>query len=266
MVQMRFNEFDLIQKNEFISNAIDRAGVGVVITDPSQDDNPIIYVNKGFEELTGYEASEILGLNCRFLQHGEETFDKRRKIREAINSEKLINLPLKNYKKDGTPFWNDLNIYPVRLKEMDKLYFIGIQKDVTKQVEAEHEVKRNLASIRKLSTPIIPISVEVAVLPLIGEMSEQRQQQLMEDIGTYTEQEQKDFIILDLSGISKFDERIHWTIHSIRSMLNLMGCELILTGITPNLAIAGKDGLHDLGIISSFSTVERAIKFLNSKK
>lgn len=262
MAQSQFNDFEIIQKNEFISNAIDKAGVGVVITDPSLPDNQIIYVNKGFEQLTGYKSADILGRNCRFLQNNEETAGKRRKIRKAIDEKKPVNIPLKNYKKDGTPFWNDLNIYPVHINELGKLYFIGIQKDVTEQVEQKEEIERHLSAIRKLSTPIIPVSAEIAILPLIGDLNEQRQQQLMEDIGEYMAQEEKEFFVLDLSGIDTFNNRIHWAIHSIRDMLVLMGSELIITGINPALAIAGKDGFHDLGSISSFSTVERALTSL----
>jgi len=265
MVQM-FNKLGILQKNEFISKAIDYAGVGVVITDPSQTDNPIIYVNSGFEEITGYKASEIIGTNCRFLQGDRGDNIKRKEIRQSIQANKTIHTPLLNYKKDGTPFWNDLNIYPVHIEELDKLFFIGIQKDITEQIEAEDQAKKQMLDIRKLSIPIIPIFENIAVLPLIGELDEQRQQQLLEEAGSYAEREQKDYIILDLSGIEKFDERIHWTIHSLKSMLDLMGCQLILTGITPELAMASKDSYGDLSDVLTFSTVERAIKHLQSKQ
>lgn len=264
MVQM-FNKLEILQKNEFISKAIDYAGVGVVITDPSKTDNPIIYVNKGFEEITGYKGTDIIGTNCRFLQGDIVNRLDRKKIRQSLQAEEVVHMPILNYKKDGTPFWNDLNIYPVHIKELDQLFFIGIQKDITKQVEAEERAKKHLLDIRKLSIPIIPITKNIAVLPLIGELNETRQHQLLDEAGSYAEYEQKDYIILDLSGIEDFDERIHWTIQSLERMLNLMGCQLVLTGITPELAIASKDNQSDLKSVLTFTTVERAIEHLRDK-
>jgi len=265
MVQMSFNKLDIIQKNEFISSAIDHAGVGVVITDPMQLDNPIIYVNKGFEEITGYKEAEIIGSNCRFLQGSETDKDKCKEIRHALSLKIPIHRPVKNFKKDGTVFWNDLNIFPVFIEALDQHFFIGIQKDITKQVEAEAQVKKQMLDIRKLSNPFIPIYNNVSVLPLIGKINEERQQHLLEEAGTYAEREQQDFLILDLSGIDSFDNRIYWTVHALRSMLNLMGCQLIITGITPELAMASKDDYRELTNLMTFSTVKQAIQYLNKK-
>ena len=84
----------------------------MTISDPSLPDNPLIYANNGFEELTGYSAEEVIGRNCRFLQ-GPDTDEKSTEIiREAIRNERACTVQILNYKKDGTPFWNRLSITP----------------------------------------------------------------------------------------------------------------------------------------------------------
>ncbi len=68
-----FQSFGIPEQLEIIKKALDHARVGVVITDPALEDNPIVYVNQGFVQITGYEAEEILGKNCRFLQGNTQT-------------------------------------------------------------------------------------------------------------------------------------------------------------------------------------------------
>jgi PAS domain S-box-containing protein len=113
---------------------------GILITDTSLPDNPVIYVNPAFERLTGYSAEEALGRNCRFLQGPDTDPETVKNIREAIASEQEINAILLNYKKDGTPFWNDLTITPVRDDDGKVTHFIGVQNDVTDRKRAEEEL------------------------------------------------------------------------------------------------------------------------------
>ncbi|WP_255437700.1 PAS domain-containing protein [Thalassobacillus sp. CUG 92003] len=126
-------KLEQIKRNEFIKASIDYVGAGVVITDPSKEDNPIIYVNRGFEEMTGYQAQEVLGRNCRFLQ-GEETESAAvTTLRNALEKQEQVNVELKNYRKDGSSFWNELQIYPVYMETMEQTYFVGVQRDVSKR-------------------------------------------------------------------------------------------------------------------------------------
>ena len=86
---------------------------GILITDPHQPDNPIIYASPGFERLTGYRADEVVGRNCRFLQ-GPKTDPAivSRSFAKAIQAGRECSVELLNYRKDGTPFWNALSISP----------------------------------------------------------------------------------------------------------------------------------------------------------
>lgn len=103
---------------------------GLLITDSAQPDNAIIFASRGFTTLTGYDASEIVGRNCRFLQ-GPGT-DRRTvdAIREAVAARRRFDGDILNYRKDGRPFWNHLSIGPVTTETSETL-LVGLQFDVS---------------------------------------------------------------------------------------------------------------------------------------
>ncbi len=120
---------------------------GISISDPTQPDNPLIYVNAGFERLTGYTAADALGKNCRFLQGEETDPEALQQIRDAVAEGRPCWVELVNYRKDGTKFWNRLSITPVRDASGKITRFIGIQSDISalKETEARlEEVSRGL--------------------------------------------------------------------------------------------------------------------------
>lgn len=103
----------------------------MIITDPSQDDNPIIFSNAAFSKLTGYGAADLVGQNCRILQGPDTDPAAVSKIREAIAAEESISVDLLNYRKDGTTFWNALFVSPVRDAAGRVRYFFASQLDFT---------------------------------------------------------------------------------------------------------------------------------------
>lgn len=257
-----FKNLEAFQQNQFISAAIDRAGVGIVISDPGQYDDPVIYVNKGFEELTGYNAAEIIGKNCRFLQGDSNDKNKASKIKQAIYSNKEIRLTIKNFKKDGNAFWNDLHIYPLYIEDLKRDFFIGIQRDISEEIDAKIKAEKHLKDVMQLSTPIIPITDSVSVVPLLGKITEERLQYMMEKIGEYIEKERTDYLIIDLSGIETFSDEIHMTIQSLRKLLTIMGSNLIVTGVTPALALASVKGQMEYIKLRTYTTVKEALAIL----
>lgn len=131
----------------------------MVITDPSQDDNPIVFCNVAFQELTGYAREEIIGRNCRFLQGPDTDAASVALVRQAIQNGHDIDVDLLNYRKDGTTFWNALYMSPVRDKDGVIRFFFASQLNVTERVEAqsviskekeliEREVDRRTADLR----------------------------------------------------------------------------------------------------------------------
>lgn len=119
----------------------------MLITDPRQNDNPIIFCNNAFSRLTGYAMSELIGRNCRFLQGPETDPASVTKIREAIAAEEDVSVDILNYRKDGTSFWNALFISPVRDKAGNVIFFFASQLDFSnvKSREAELAHARHFA-------------------------------------------------------------------------------------------------------------------------
>jgi len=263
-MQIKLENLNIFQNNELLGKALGPSGIGLVIVDPHQKDEPIVYVNKGFEQLTGFEASEIIGHNCRFLQRKQSGIEERRQIRKAIKERENFCIHIKNFRKDGSMFWNELNIYPVFIKELNRDLLIGIQKDITASVNIKMENERFIETIHRLTTPILPLSEDISAILLVGDLNEERHLQLLEKVGKYLDREKKKFLIFDLAGIVRFDDQIHRMIDTLNTMLDLMDCELILTAISPEIAISCKEGNFNLNNIRSFTTIERALYFLKS--
>lgn len=129
---------------------VENAQDGIVVAEKEDHDTILIYVNPAFEKLTGYNADEILYQDCRFLQGDDTEPDAVKTIRSAIDTAKPVRTVLKNYRKDGTSFWNELSVTPF-YDEVDQLtYYIGIQKDVTEEVELKNQLEAAQAKIAEL--------------------------------------------------------------------------------------------------------------------
>lgn len=137
----KFTTYDIFIKNELLEKALDAMESGVVITDANLPDNPIIYCNKEFERLTGYLEQEVIGKNCRFLQADERDQAPVQKLANLMKAGKEGEVILRNYRKDGTSFWNKLKISPFRNSEGAITHFIGIQNDVTEEIETRRKLE-----------------------------------------------------------------------------------------------------------------------------
>jgi PAS domain S-box-containing protein len=120
-----------------LERGIASATDAIIITDPTQPDNPVIYANPATERITGYSQSEMVGRNCRFLQGAEPSQPGALELRKAILEGRGCHVVLRNYRKDGAPFWNELTISPVRDKLGRLVNFVGVSADVTVRKEAE---------------------------------------------------------------------------------------------------------------------------------
>lgn len=122
--------------------AIEMTRMPMILTDPNQPDNPIAFANKAFLDLTGYEESEILGRNCRFLQGAHTDREVIAEIREAVETGRSIAAEILNYKRDGTPFWNALFIGPVYDADGKLAYQFASQLDVTRRRNTEQSFRQ----------------------------------------------------------------------------------------------------------------------------
>ena len=132
------------------NQAIEAVSIGVVITDACQPDRPIISCNQAFEEITGYSRNEVLGLNSRFLQQSDREQEARHIIRMAIEQEQECRTLLRNYRKDGSMFWNELTISPVKDLQGITTHFVGLINDVTARVVAEAENRDREVRLRAI--------------------------------------------------------------------------------------------------------------------
>ncbi|WP_299236842.1 PAS domain-containing protein [uncultured Halomonas sp.] len=127
---------------DLLERIVDASDDGIVVAEQEGDETILIYVNQGFERLTGYSADEILYQDCRFLQNDDRDQDGLVTIRKALAEGRPCRTILRNYRKDGTLFWNELSITPVHDEDDNLTYYIGVQKDVTERVEAQQELER----------------------------------------------------------------------------------------------------------------------------
>ncbi|WP_414754315.1 EAL domain-containing protein [Anabaena sp. CCY 9910] len=123
---------------------------GIVLTDANQPDNPIIYVNQAFEAMTGYSAGEVIGQNCRFLQANETDQLSLSELRSALQEKKECHVVIKNFRKDGTEFWNELYIAPVFDSCGQLTHFIGVQNDITHHLQALETLQEQKEQYRRI--------------------------------------------------------------------------------------------------------------------
>jgi PAS domain S-box-containing protein len=121
--------------------------MAVLMTDPHQTENPIVFANEAFSRLTGYSRDEALGRNCRFLQGSDTDRETVTAIESAMSAGEGIETELLSYRKDGSPFWRSVVISPVHDRDGKLRYFLSLQKDVSAKKTVELELtktKRNL--------------------------------------------------------------------------------------------------------------------------
>ncbi|MDO9012592.1 MAG: diguanylate cyclase [Gallionella sp.] len=128
---------------DLLARAVDQSHDGITIADARKKDFPLIYVNAGFERLSGYTAAELLGKSCRFLQGTDTVQPEIAVLREALHQGKSCIVTLRNYRRDGTLFWNELSISALRNEQGELTHFIGIQKDVTERTLTEQHLRQS---------------------------------------------------------------------------------------------------------------------------
>ena len=160
-----------------LERAIAASSNSILIADASRPDIPIIYCNPAFEKLTGYSSEEVIGRNCRFLQGPDTDRAELDKLRSNLRSGTEIKVILKNYRKDKTPFWNELIVSPILDNEGKLTHFIGVQNDISKRVAAETALQESEERLRAIATatpvPMLITRLEDSVIlyanPAFGE-------------------------------------------------------------------------------------------------
>jgi two-component system CheB/CheR fusion protein len=115
----------------------------ITICDATLPDMPLVYVNSAFEAMTGYDADEVLGLNCRLLQGADRNQAGLNQIRQALAVQQGCRVLLRNYRKDGTLFWNELTLSPI-VENGRLTHVVGLQRDMTVDLASEKLLKASL--------------------------------------------------------------------------------------------------------------------------
>lgn len=143
----------LRREHRLMREALNASPVNITIVDTNTPDHPLTFVNDAFCETSGYARHEVVGRNCRFLQ-GPETDPKALdRMRRAITAGQALDIEVLNYRKDGEPFWNSLSLAPVRDTDGRTCAFIGVQRDVThdRQAQMAELTRQRLESLGELA-------------------------------------------------------------------------------------------------------------------
>jgi len=143
-ISIDITELMKVQQDLLLRNrAIEASANPIVIVDVSQHHQPLIYVNGAFESITGYSSEEAVGRNCKFLQGGDTDQPELQKLRDAIREKRSASVLLRNYRKDGSLFLNELYIAPVTDEQIDEVrYFVGVLYDVTQIRRYQEDLER----------------------------------------------------------------------------------------------------------------------------
>jgi diguanylate cyclase (GGDEF)-like protein/PAS domain S-box-containing protein len=147
-------------KLEILKQAVLDSRDGITISDNLVDDNPLIFVNPAFERMTGYSSEEITNINCRYLQNDDREQAGLKIVKNAIKAGQYCLVIVRNYRKDGTMFWNELSISPIFDANGIVTNFIGIQKDVTAKVLIQQQLRDENQSLEELRINLEQLAIK----------------------------------------------------------------------------------------------------------
>lgn len=147
-------------KIEILKQAVMDSRDGITISDNCIDDNPLIFVNPAFERMTGYSFEEITNINCRYLQKNDQEQPELETVHKAIESGEYCLVTLRNYRKDGTMFWNELSISPIHNEYGVVTNFLGIQKDVTSRMLIQQQLRDEHQSLEEMKAHFEQLSIK----------------------------------------------------------------------------------------------------------
>ncbi len=131
---------------DFYRRLLESSPEGVVLVDAQNPEHPVVYVNPGFESLTGYAATDLIGKNLRLLQSDDRDQDARHRLREALGKGESCRALLRNYRKDGTVFWNEMTVLPLRDADGRVTHFAGHHRDAGERLRVDPKLSRDSLS------------------------------------------------------------------------------------------------------------------------
>lgn len=142
---------DMLERNSQLTAAMVYLKNGVVISDMRKKGEEVIYVNEAFTKITGYDTSEVIGKNCRFLQGKETDAQAIKQIKMAIKNKENLVISIINYKKSGDKFWNEFTLSPVFNESGELEYYVGLINEVTQRIEMEEDLRNKELLLRAVA-------------------------------------------------------------------------------------------------------------------
>lgn len=155
-------------RERFLDAMLNLSNSPVLITNARAPDNPIVFVNPAFESVTGYHAKEVIGRNCRFLQHDDRQQPGRAVIAAAIRAGKSCEVLLRNYRKDGQMFWVRIYMFPVTDDQGEITHFVGVQHDVTTETELVRALKEKQVFIDTSPDMYLKLAADMSIVQVNG--------------------------------------------------------------------------------------------------
>jgi PAS domain S-box-containing protein len=230
-------------------------------------DGKVTYANPAFRTMYGYQNSEVLGVDiATFAQHDQARVDR---LIELLLSHGRWQGSVTHQRKDGTTFPVQVTTFLIYDSIGNPQAIISMHHDLTEQVAQEQErthlqqqiIEAQRAAIRELSTPLIPLSDSVVMLPLVGTIDSDRAQLVMETLLEGIAHYQVAFAILDITGVSVVDTQVAQAFLQAARAVRLLGAQVILTGISPVIAQTLVQLGADLSGIVTRSTLQAGIMY-----
>ncbi|WP_049937971.1 bacterio-opsin activator domain-containing protein [Haloplanus natans] len=149
-VRMPISDLTVESEHRLKERALDEAPIGITISDATRSDQPIIYVNDSFEDMTGYSPKEVVGANHRFLQGPKTDPDQVAKLADGIETDQDTRVVLRNYTRDGAMFWNQVDISPIFDDDGEVTHYVGFQMDVTERKAAREQLEAERETLDRL--------------------------------------------------------------------------------------------------------------------
>ncbi len=223
------------------------------------DQNGIIQsINPATEKLFGYVKDEIIGQNIKILMpepdHGQHDQYIKNYLTTGVAKIIGIGREVTGLRKNGNTFPLELGISEV--KTPDGSIFVGILRDITERKRDAELLKATLDNLREMSTPILVVSNQILLLPLIGSIDSHRAQTTIENVLQKVQEYEAKVIIIDIQGVPAVDSAVANHLIKITRATKLMGCNCIITGISPEVS----QSLANLGIELKDILTESSLK------
>ncbi|MFD1632303.1 bacterio-opsin activator domain-containing protein [Haloplanus ruber] len=183
-VRMPISDLTVEAQHRLKERALDEAPIGITISDATNPDDPLIYVNDSFEGMTGYPPEEVLGANHRFLQGPETDPDRVSKLSEGIANDENTRVVLRNYTREGALFWNQVDISPILDEDGEVSHYVGFQMDVTERKAAQQQLETEREALDRLLERVNGLINDVTEALVRADCREEIERLVTERIGT----------------------------------------------------------------------------------